>query len=56
MNKYEFAKRLIASDANAAKYFKPQYSPTFRTLIRWEDAIDCKVLFSSWERFMASPK
>lgn len=43
MSKYEFSKRLGVSTANTAKYFKKDYSPNLKTLIRWSEVLDCKI-------------
>lgn len=43
ITKYRFAKLLGISTANVTVYFKKDYNPTFNTLMRWSEVLNCKV-------------
>lgn len=43
ITKYRFAKLLNIRTANVTVYFKENYNPTFNTLIKWSEILNCKV-------------
>ena len=43
ISKYRFARLLGKETSNVAVYFRKGYSPNFKTLIAWSEALDCKI-------------
>lgn len=43
LSKRQFAKRMGYHYASVFQFFRPTYNPTFKMMIRWAEAAECKV-------------
>jgi hypothetical protein len=43
INKYRFAQMLDKPTSGVSVYFREGYAPSWATLVRWAEVLDCKV-------------